>query len=471
MLHRDQPELLVRNRSRYTRRRFLQFAGATSAAALVSSRLLAEPKSGPEAVALTPGVQLFVDDYLIAEQKGITRVINQPTRIDHPIVSAKEDRVFTPYVSVLRDPQTRRFRMWFNSGEANGSAHIAYMESENGVDWIRPRRELQMPHAIDYGASVIDEGPEVAEKARRYKMTWDQHGVCTAFSADGINWSADGPQPAIEKTGDIVSLSRDPYRNRYLIIFKLGAKPSDGYKGRTANAEEGYRRIVGQSVSEDFRSWSLPQRIIMPDAKDEGITEYYSIGNVIARGGLLIGLLKVLRDDLPPEPGGQVTGIGYTVLAWTRDGVHWERDREAFLPRNPQPRTWDRAMTWGDCLLPVDDEMFIYYGGYARGHKVEKYAERQLGLARTLRDRFVAREAGRACGSLRTRPVVLPQASKLTVNANARGELRVRLCHPDGALIPGFDAADCAAIHGDSLSHEVSWGGGCKAPPKQPVCI
>lgn len=37
-------------------------------------------------------------------------------------------------------------------------------------------------------------------------------------------------------------------------------------------------------------------------------------------------------------------------------------------------------MTWADCQLVVGDEMFIYYGGYARGHKVERFTERQIGL-------------------------------------------------------------------------------------------
>src|SRR5262249_61322339 len=81
-----------------------------------------------------------------------------------------------------------------------------------------------------------------------------------------------------------------------------------------------------------------------------------------------------------PRAGGEVPGGGFTCLAGTRDGGRWERDREPFLPRNPEPGTWDRAMTWGDCLLPVDDEVFVYYGGYARGHKVERVKERQVGL-------------------------------------------------------------------------------------------
>lgn len=177
---------------------------------------------------------------------------------------------------------------------------------------------------------------------------------------------------------------------------------------------------------------------------------------MIARGGLLIGLLKVLRDDLPHEPGGEKNGIGYTCLAWTRDGENWQRDREPFMERNPDPGRWDRAMTWGDCPLPVEDEVFIYFGGYARGHKVERFKERQIGLARMRQDRYIARRAGAEAGILRT-PVVTTDASKMTINADIEGELRVRALDASGAAIDGFDAADCTPVRGDSLRHEIRW--------------
>ena len=125
--------------------------------------------------------------------------------------------------------------------------------------------------------------------------------------------------------------------------------------------------------------WDPLHRIVVADSEDEGITEFYGIGGVIARGPLLLGMLKVLRDDLPHEPGGEIRGIGYTALAWTWDGRRWERDRLPFLDRNPEPGSWDCAMTWIDSQLIVGDQIYLYYGGYARGHKVNRHQERQIG--------------------------------------------------------------------------------------------
>ena len=53
-----------------------------------------------------------------------------------------------------------------------------------------------------------------------------------------------------------------------------------------------------------------------------------------------------------------------------------------FFDRNPDLEAWDRAMTWIGSTLPVDGELYIYYGGYKHGHKIEPTRERQLGLAK-----------------------------------------------------------------------------------------
>ena len=125
-------------------------------------------------------------------------------------------------------------------------------------------------------------------------------------------------------------------------------------------------------------------------------------------------------------------------------------------------------MTWGDCLLPVDDEVFVYYGGYARGHKVERFRERQIGLARLPRDRFVSRDAGPEGGMLRT-PLLQLDASSLLVNAEVAGELRVRVCDERGMPIDGFDSPDCAPLRGDSLRHPVRWNRPLAALRRRPI--
>ena len=407
---------------------------------------------------LPPGPHLFVDDFLIESSSRLARVVNAPQRdLDRPVVTGPEDQNWQPYVSVVRDPVTRRFRMWYDIPTRGKGSHLAHLESADGVRWLRPHQVLADPAQIIFGASVLDEGPGGKDPDYRYRFLWWTSGLWLAHSADGLRWQTDQARPVLTGTSDISSLVRDPIRNRYLALFGMAATKADGYRGSTPNAPEGTRRCVGQSFSPDGVKWEPPRRIIKPDERDEGITEFYSIGGVVARGGLLIGLLKVLRDDLPCDPGGPRQGIGYTVLAWTRDGENWQRDRQPFLDRNPQPGSWDHAMTWGDCQLLVSDELYLYYGGYARGHKVARETERQIGLVRLPRDRYIGRVAGNEDGTLGT-PLVKLQGETMTLNVDAaKGVVRVQVLGADNKALPGFALADCEPVIADSVAAPLRW--------------
>jgi len=231
-------------------------------------------------------------------------------------------------------------------------------------------------------------------------------------------------------------------------------------------------------VSQDLIHWDKPWPIIMPKIGaliEQGEMQFYAMSGVIPRGDLLIGLVKVLRDDLNATPGKtgkemgdmnrKAAGLGYTVLAWTRDGRTWQRDHEPFLDRNHVPGSWDHAMAWGDEQIIVGNETYIYYGGYARGHKVARFDERQIGLARMPRDRYVAREADLNQGKLITKPVIL-NASSMTVNAKVVGKMRVRFLDQNGKPLPNFDWVE---IKGDGIDLTVKWKGDLKSLSKKTV--
>ena len=410
------------------------------------------------AIALGPGPYLFLDNFLIEQSSNVTRVINCPKRdLKEPVVNAKEDQNFQPYMTVLRDPKTEQFRIWYGVPVSGGQSHLAHMTGSDGIHWNRPHQVLEDPAPINFGASVLDEGPGFLDPERRYKFVWYHGGLMMAQSADGLKWTANPAHPVLKGINDITHLAKDTARNRYIAIFGFPSRPEDGYKGKPHHAPEGYRRCVGQSTSADCLKWSGPRRIIAPDDKDEGITEFYSAGGVITRGQTLVALLKVLRDDLPCDENGPVEGIGYTVLTWSHDGENWERDRLPFFDRNHDAKAWDHAMAWMDYQLPVGDEVYVYYGGYAHGHKVERFTERQIGLVRIKRDRYVALKAGEESALVRTRPIEA-RGERLTLNVDSsRGGVRVQVLGEDGKAIPGFGFVDCTPIKEDSLRAPVQW--------------
>jgi len=250
----------------------------------------------------------------------------------------------------------------------------------------------------------------------------------------------------------------DPVRKRYGLVIRSYEKYA--WTNAEGRKEDRLIRLYYHSTSTDYRRWTQPTRIITPDEKDPGVTEWYGVGGVMCRGGLLIGMLKVLRDDVvrPQAPAGAF-GYGYTVLAWSRDGEHWARDRhtDIFFDADSNPKAWDYAHTWVDSALAVGDEVYLYYGGYKWGHKSNRTTERQIGLAKIRRDRYAAREAGAEGGTLRT-PLVELQGNAMTLNVDAQdGEARVQILDPDGRPVPGFTLSDCQPVHGDSLDAPVQW--------------
>ena len=464
------------------------------AALVIATMLLGAPSVGGEpaaAVDARSGPHLFVDDFLIEQAAGVTKVTQPPKRHRDGPVIGWEQHTTQPYVTVLQDPETGKFRMWYNA-HAGQDATIAYAESDDGENWTTPSLGIvgadnrlfvigrSQEHG-SYGVSVIDDGPRERDPGRRLKLIWwsgtsEPAGLSVAWSADGLRWTQYAKNPVLpyyETThakaaigvGDIVDLFYDPIRNRYASLLKLHATRVDGWPAGP-RAGTAFRRLVGQSVSDDFFNWKEPWRVMVPEQRDAGRLEFYSAGGTIARGPLLIAFVRMLHDDYSPEPGvlddNSVTpGIGYTTLATSRDGEHWHRHDDIFFDRNAQSGTWDRAMSWIGCALPVGEELYLYYGGYKRGHKIEPGKERQIGLVKMRMDRFVSREArGAKPGVLRTTLLsnLASATSQLTVNAEATGgRIRAQVLDAGGKVVPGFSFDDCEPVTGDGLALPVRW--------------
>jgi hypothetical protein len=452
------------------RREFLRRAeGAlvASGTALASTRFVVAAER-ERALEIGLGPQLFLDDYIIESMDGLKRVVQPPERLPKPVLDNKTFGTTQPYMTVLHDADMNRYRIWYNN-----KAAVWHAESADGIAWRNPRAVWETSHC--FGASLIEEGSSASDPQRRYKLAnWqasriredkagDDGGMWVCFSPDGFRWTGYDKNPVLptwpegygkimpHAAQDIVDVFYDPLQRHYAVALKTPATAEDGF-AQAPRAGQSIRRLVGMSTSKDFVHWEKPWRILVPNDKEEGLVEFYGMGGIHQRGGLYIGLVRVLRDDLPCDPGGPKNGIGYTALAISRDGRKWHRFREPFLDRNIERGSWDHAMTWSGYALPVGNEMFFYYGGYARGHKIEAGTERQIGLARMKRDRYVALEPKREEGKLVTRRFIAP-GDRLAVNADAKdGEIQVRLLGPGEK-----DEFAAKPIRGDVLATDVEW--------------
>jgi len=470
-------------------------------AAAASQPAGSSPKA--DGYVLKAGPQLFVDDYLIARSEGIQRKVGTPKRtLQEPVLTGSlEHQNWQPFLTVQYDAaaaENKRFRMWYNvdvlddprDGEYAGKT--GYRESADGIHWPGPYKRLDsLP--VDgrprFGACVLDDGPQCATPSERYKIMYFDAGQWAgprvAFSGDGVKWTMVNEGKPILKVNngdDTWTACYDPIRKRYFLIGKKYA-PFTWTNAEGQKVKESIR-LYFTSFSQDFKTWSEPKGMIFsPDEKDSGITQWYGAAGLQVRGGLIIGFLRVLRDDKTTEGapedaikanstgwaglGGSElgkrggAGMGYTVLCWTRDGVTWQRDRhtDPFLEPDPKVGTWDHAMSWIGSSTAVGDDLYLYYAGYRWGHKYHHSTERQIGLVTIKRDRYVARVADKSGGQITTAVVKL-DAGEMTLNADASsGEIFVQVSDVDGKPLPGYSFADCQPIKADGLNLPVKWSG------------
>jgi hypothetical protein len=119
----------------------------------------------------------------------------------------------------------------------------------------------------------------------------------------------------------------------------------------------------------------------------------------------------------------------------------------------------------------VNDEVYLYYGGYAHGHKVNRFEERQIGLVKIKRDRYVARVSGSETGRLKT-PLFVLEGGSLAVNVNAQGGwLKVQILDAARNPLPGFALENCQPVSEDAVSAPVRWTRPLTELASQPVHI
>src|SRR5262245_3671424 len=64
------------------------------------------------------GPQLFLDDYVIERMETLVRHVQPPARLEKPVLDSKTFGTTQPYLTVLQDPETKCYRLWYNRGPA-----------------------------------------------------------------------------------------------------------------------------------------------------------------------------------------------------------------------------------------------------------------------------------------------------------------------------------------------------------------
>ncbi len=396
--------------------------------------------------------------------------------------SAERWRIMNPFV--MFDEEEEIWKMWYGtlgglegSGDdakgdlANVGCFTLYATSLDGVEWEKPDLSLvefdgsaanNIVYKKDgvtycYLAPNFVKDPHDAEPGKwRYKgFVKTKPDQSVAVSPDGLHWEIIG---TFQRIGDEnVGFFYDKENSLYVGFTRnLYRKPA---YGRPTFPQLRSHRTYTTAFSKDLVQWSHPRQVLAPDRDDSMDAEFETILGFCYEG-LYLAVLGVNR---------RTDGFGNASdnqLAYSRDGLHWERmsERKSFMLPDPDAG-WEELTNQPSCFVVRDDKIHIYYTGFTlRGD----YTCESIGLATLRLDGFVSLDGIKRKGeqskgvpyqsTLFTRPL-WSSGNRLVVNAETKEYISAELTDPDGRVIPGFGQADCDTFTGDSIRHTFSWKG------------
>lgn len=350
------------------------------------------------------------------------RTIIAPTRFrQSPVINNGLHRCANFSNTVIKEGGV--WRAWYMAAldEATTQRYTAHVTSANGLNWSAP---LIVQNTLGREFSdILDTGQPGPERYQGFRKSDDLPPRWYAnrlTSAEGLNWQDRGNVTPAE-----YGETWQPYKfgNNYGLLHRWNRSHSwtdkEGHQHVNTIHDPTFTRLIGITTSPNPAVFPASRLLFAPDNQDSGETQFYAVSSIIQAGQYYVGFLHVLRDDLVASgaPAGSF-GTGYSVLIWSRDGLIWQRSRTPYFSPNPAVGSWDHAITWIDSVVPIGNEVWLFYGGYRHGHKT--YTDRQIGVVKTKKDRYVA-----ADGLLRTHPFV-NTAGSLYLNMDGAVRVRVR---------------------------------------------
>jgi hypothetical protein len=406
---------------------------------------------GRQIRAMTLHKYLFVDDRWIASAYAVHRRVGCFAKdYANPILVPDQRWEGNGIYCFGTCLEEDRYKLWYQvyvfndqSVDTRYRTAVGYAESLDGKHWLKPLVGMEHPaHGLTNLVSLSSGrshlcSPTVVrddsdpDKQRRYKMLYfdsmrvdelaqlgspflkcpdvpgwrglEGEGLFTLTSPDGIHWQRRA-QPIIGSPCDASSLTCLD-NGSFLATFK------------TSIREDRHFRVVAESTSRDFETWSEPCVVLEPDWRDPPGTEFYGM-TAFDYCGNRLGFLWVYHNA-PDDKHMDVQLVSWTAQAG------WQRaaDRGTIL-RTGERGSWDggSVVTASSPVVGprVDpDNLWLYYGGGNVRHDDSRYRRNAIGLGYLRRDGFASMVATHFPGTLRTRPLA-PAARKLWINADTR---------------------------------------------------
>ncbi|RKN66062.1 hypothetical protein [Paenibacillus ginsengarvi] len=401
-------------------------------------------------------VEMFVDEWLIEEKRGLSLKLHPPRR-EEIVLSFDQpwEGKGSGYVTVIQEQD--KIRMYYR-GIGPGSMNdevTCYAESTDGIHFVKPQLGL-----FEYEGSTannivwrgrlshnfspfLDRSPHVSSELR-YKAVGGIDELIAFGSADGIHWRKLREEPILTD-GDFDSLN--------VVFWDVNAQ---AYRCYSRIFQDLAYRAILTSTSTDFCNWGKQQLVLYNDLKP--MQQYYTNSAMLCPEAEHIYMAFPMRFvperkklTVHPEPG-----ISDTVMMTSRDGLHWDRTfMEAWCRAGLDPHNWsDRTgiLSTGSVLLNPDEFSFYIQEHY-------RLDDSRLRRITVRKHGFGSIHAGFEQGEWVSRPFVL-EGNELLVNysTSAVGYIRFELQDENGRPLDGFRLEDMEPMYGDEIRGVVTWG-------------
>ncbi|MGH2530892.1 MAG: hypothetical protein ACRDJW_01175 [Thermomicrobiales bacterium] len=430
--------------------------------------------------------QLFIDRYLVADERNACLKVHPPTlreTIWVPERPWEENTSWFP--NVMQDGN--RYRMWYRAESSEqsdvGWDLTAYLESDDGIHWERPNLGLiefngsrannlvwTLPDTVGTNLCVFRDANPAAPADERYKAIAKapkRGGIVGLVSADGIHWRPVQSEPIIpppesDPMFDSPNIAFwDPWRRQYVAYTRgwIAAPPEalspDYQYDRPQHAKT---RTVRRATSTDFRNWTALDYLDL-DLAAQPREQFYTNATIPyerARNVYFMFPMRYVHERNGP-PEWSLPGLSDVSFLSSRDGIHWDRSfRDAWLRPGLDDDNWhERSMAIGFGLVQTGPKELSLY-------LVDRFRTPRLRFVRAaLRlDGFGSVNAPFAGGKITTPPLTFQGvAMEINYSTSIMGAVQVEIQDEAGNALPGYGLDDSATIYGDELDRIVTWQG------------
>lgn len=423
-------------------------------------------------------LELFVDDALIEEIRGVRFELQRPERREVALLAdAPWEDDLAGFSSVVDEGDVKRlyYRASIPDRSDESKVVLALAEStDGGRTFSRPNLGM-VEHDGSTANNIVfvgeppftpppaflDTNP-ACKPSERYKglsARWKK--LYAMASPDGLRWHPMSQEPLrMEGTFDTINTAFWDSRSGCYRCFTRYFENLDEGKGEAdvLGPKPTVVRAIQSSTSEDFIEWTP---VVHHEYEDQYSMQLYTNATIPCPGAEHIYLSfpnrYVQERILDPDHG--TPGVNDALFMVSRDTVRWKRYPEAWVRPGLDEMNWtdrNNYPTWGLVKTsPTEWSMYIseHYRRPGTPCRLRRLAVRPHGL--------VSIRAGYDGGEFTTRPVTFAgRELQLNYSTSAAGWVKVEIQDIEGKPVPGFGLGEMDELYGDRLEGSVQWRNG-----------